>query len=241
MKKLLLATVATIALTAGSGWAAEPSAKDNPGAKAGAEVQGPAAAGKAQTTGAGAEMKSEADTKAGAEVKKSGKGIKAEADKKSDTVAKPGADKKSDMGVKGGAEKKGSASIKNKSETTGANADSDTKAGAKAKAGADMHSKSSATTTGSNASAAVTLTSEQKTKVRTTVIESGKAPKIERSQINFTLNVGTVVPRTVHYIAVPSMLVEIHPAWRGYRYFVVGDEIVIVDPRTLRIVAILAV
>jgi hypothetical protein len=34
--------------------------------------------------------------------------------------------------------------------------------------------------------------------------------------------------------------VEIHPEWRGFMYFVVGDEIIIVD-RNHHIVAILAV
>ena len=53
--------------------------------------------------------------------------------------------------------------------------------------------------------------------------------------------VGTVVPRTVRLVAVPATLIEIHPAWRGYMYFVDGDEIIIVEPGTLRIVAVLDV
>ena len=52
MKKLLMATVATIALTAGGDWAAEPTAQGG-GAKA--EMKGQAA-GKAETTGSGAAM-----------------------------------------------------------------------------------------------------------------------------------------------------------------------------------------
>jgi hypothetical protein len=92
-----------------------------------------------------------------------------------------------------------------------------------------------------HAGGSVSLTNEQKTKIRTTVIETGSAPKIERSQIHFSLNVGTVVPRSVKVVAVPPTLVEIHPEWRGYRYFVVDDEIIIVEPRTLRIVAVVVV
>ena len=80
----------------------------------------------------------------------------------------------------------------------------------------------------------VNLTTEQKTKIRTTVIE--KAPKVSRTDIKFSINIGTVVPRSVRVVAVPPTLVEIHPAWRGYSYFVVGDEIIIVEPRTLKIV-----
>jgi hypothetical protein len=35
--------------------------------------------------------------------------------------------------------------------------------------------------------------------------------------------------------------VEIHPDWRGYMFFVVGDDIVVVEPDSLRIVAVLDV
>jgi hypothetical protein len=33
--------------------------------------------------------------------------------------------------------------------------------------------------------------------------------------------------------------VEIEPSWRGYDYFLVGDQIVIIDPRSMEIVAII--
>jgi hypothetical protein len=81
------------------------------------------------------------------------------------------------------------------------------------------------------------LTTEQKTKIRTTVINRG--PKV--SSVNFSINVGTVVPRSVRIVAVPPTLIEFYPEWRGYMYFVVGDEIIIVEPGTLRIVAVLDV
>ena len=42
----------------------------------------------------------------------------------------------------------------------------------------------------------VNLTTEQKTKIRTTVLQSSSAPKVSRSSINFNISVGTVVPRT---------------------------------------------
>jgi hypothetical protein len=84
----------------------------------------------------------------------------------------------------------------------------------------------------------VSLTSEQRTKIRSTVLTSS-APRV--TNINFSVNVGTVVPRSVRMVAVPAPLIEIHPAWRGYMYFVHADQIVIVEPRTLRIVTILEV
>jgi hypothetical protein len=53
--------------------------------------------------------------------------------------------------------------------------------------------------------------------------------------------VGTTVPSSVRIAPVPTTLVEINPGWRGYEYFVVNEEIILVDPRTHRIVAILVV
>jgi hypothetical protein len=34
-------------------------------------------------------------------------------------------------------------------------------------------------------------------------------------------------------------VVEVYPAWRGFNYILVGDQIVVIDPRTHEIVAIL--
>jgi hypothetical protein len=52
--------------------------------------------------------------------------------------------------------------------------------------------------------------------------------------------VGIAVPPTVHVAEVPEVIVDIHPEWRSYYYFVMGDEIIIVD-RNHRIVAVIAV
>jgi hypothetical protein len=73
------------------------------------------------------------------------------------------------------------------------------------------------------------------------VLQSSSAPKIQRSEVNFNVSVGTVVPRTVRFVAVPDTIVRIQPRWRGYRYFIVDEEIIIVEPRTLKIVAVLNV
>jgi hypothetical protein len=86
----------------------------------------------------------------------------------------------------------------------------------------------------------VTLTNEQRTTIRTTVLQGGNAPRV--NNVNFSLNVGTVVPRDrVKVVAVPATLVEIHPAWRGYMYFIVGERIIIVEPSSYKIVAVLVV
>ena len=87
------------------------------------------------------------------------------------------------------------------------------------------------------AGATTTITTEQRTQVRQTIIKESNAPRV--TNVNFSLNVGTVVPRTVTIVVLPMTVVEIYPAWRGYYYFIVGDRIVIVEPGTLRIVFII--
>lgn len=89
----------------------------------------------------------------------------------------------------------------------------------------------------SGVGSSVTLTAEKRTRIKETIVKSGKAPRV--SNVNFSISVGTTVPRSVTLVAVPSTVIEIYPAWRGYEYFIVGDEIVIVDPNTMQIVAVL--
>ena len=88
------------------------------------------------------------------------------------------------------------------------------------------------------AGGSTTLTTEQRTKIRQTVLTGGKVPRA--SNVNFSVSVGTAVPTSVRVVEVPSVIIDIHPEWRGFWYFVVGDEIIIVD-RGHKIVAILAV
>ncbi|MGP0091761.1 MAG: DUF1236 domain-containing protein [Xanthobacteraceae bacterium] len=92
-------------------------------------------------------------------------------------------------------------------------------------------------TEGKGSGAAANLSTEQRTRIRETVLKESNAPRVARA--NFSVSVGTVVPDTVHYVGLPAPIVEIYPAWRGYDFFLVGDEIVIVDPRDHRIVAVL--
>jgi hypothetical protein len=90
-----------------------------------------------------------------------------------------------------------------------------------------------------NASGA-NLTQEQRTHIRDTVIGARHAPRVGR--VDFNVAVGTVIPRgRIHRVRVPETLVQIEPEWRGFLYFVYEDEVVIVNPRDMRIVAVLAV
>ena len=84
----------------------------------------------------------------------------------------------------------------------------------------------------------VNLSSEQRTKIHSIIVSDRSAPRV--AHVDFDVRPGIVVPRgTVKFVPLPSTIVEIEPSWRGFEYFLVGDQIVVVDPATLRIVAVL--
>jgi hypothetical protein len=59
------------------------------------------------------------------------------------------------------------------------------------------------------------------------------------SDVNFRVSVGTTVSEHVHLAPVPEEIVRIVPQFRGYDYVIVRDEIVIVHPRTRKIVEVI--
>src|SRR5579862_6063116 len=84
------------------------------------------------------------------------------------------------------------------------------------------------------------LSEEQRTHIRQTVINARGAPRV--GHVDFDVRVGTRIGRgRIHLIGVPDTLVQIDPEWEGFLYFVYGDEIVVVDPNDMEIVAILPV
>jgi hypothetical protein len=90
---------------------------------------------------------------------------------------------------------------------------------------------------GSQGSAkSVQLSSEQRTKIHVTLANQ-RAERITNA--NFTIRVGARVPRTVRFYPLPVEIVEIVPEYQGYDYVLVGDEILIIDPETLEIVAVM--
>jgi hypothetical protein len=83
------------------------------------------------------------------------------------------------------------------------------------------------------------ITQDKRTQIHETIIHERNAPRV--SSVNFNVSIGTRVPRGVRFAPLPQNIVEIEQAWRGFEYFMIGDEIVIVDPRSLEIVAIVDV
>ncbi len=215
MKKSLLATVAAAALFAGPAMAQKQEAPAN---KTEAPARAPAAVQNApaeKIAPAGPVAPKPATSGQAAPSGKAGD---------ADIKARSGADTRSGTSA----------------DTKTAPADTKTAPNAQTRSGASADTKTGADvkTSAQPSGGAVALTAEQKAKVRTSVL-TANAPRV--TSVNFSINVGTVVPRTVRVVSVPPTLVEIHPAWRGFLYFVHGDEIIIVEPGTLRIVAVIQV
>jgi hypothetical protein len=94
-------------------------------------------------------------------------------------------------------------------------------------------------TTGQGAAGArgnFNLTPEKRTRIHEVIVNERSAPRVANP--SFNVSVGTRVPRTMRFVALPRTIVEIEPAWRGFEYFMIGDQIIVVDPRSMEIVAI---
>jgi hypothetical protein len=100
----------------------------------------------------------------------------------------------------------------------------------------DRNGAAKSTTTTGQAAAGGKLSTEQRTKI-TTVIKSQNVRPV--TNVNFSISVGTRVPRNVGFHPLPAEIVTVYPDWRGYEFFLVNDQIVVVDPRTLEIVAVI--
>ena len=88
--------------------------------------------------------------------------------------------------------------------------------------------------TSTNASA--NINDQQRTRVTQSISRLNVQPL---NNVNFSVSVGAVIPRDVHLQPLPADVVEVVPQYRGYDFFVVRDEIVIVEPSTYKIVTVL--
>jgi len=91
------------------------------------------------------------------------------------------------------------------------------------------------TTAQGSIAAGAKLSTEQRTKIVSVFHQHRVAP----AKLNISIRVGARVPANVHFYRVPQEVIVIYPEWRGYDYILVGDEILIINPRTHEIVAIL--
>jgi len=110
------------------------------------------------------------------------------------------------------------------------------KADGKSTADSKPPTDAKSTTTTGQAGAGAKLSTEQRTRMTTTIKQQNIKPV---TNINFAISVGTRVPRDVGFHPLPTEIITVYPDWRGYEFFLVRDEIIVVNPRTLEIVAVL--
>jgi hypothetical protein len=105
-----------------------------------------------------------------------------------------------------------------------------------AKSGQSTTTEKDRATTGQGAAAgSATLSTEQRTKITTIVRQN----KVEPAHLNVSIRVGTRVPESVRFYPLPAEVFVVYPEWRGYNYILVGNQILVINPRTHEIVAIL--
>jgi hypothetical protein len=237
-RNTLLTSAAAIALIAGAGLAfaqaPAPDARPSVPTEKSAPVESPKGAVNTKAP--------EAATKSGqADVKVDRKGAKAQS---AQDNSKDGMMSKDGMTPRGGMMSKGTntgANAEPKSQDrsrAGVNADSRTNTDARGPertlertGDAKVGSKDRA-----SASRSESLSGEQRSTIRTVITRHNVQPM---TNVTFALAVGTRVPRTAHFNTMPLELVAINPRWRGFEYVLVGEQILVVNPRTHKIVAIL--
>jgi hypothetical protein len=254
MSKRFLISVAAIALMAGAG-AANAQGMKNEGGGAAMQQTAPSAGG-----GAGAaptqksesaepgkagthDMKSTQSEKSPGAVKnqraednmKGGKDMKAEGREGRDTNMKAEGREGRDNNLKA----EGREGRDNNPKAEGREGrDNNMKAeGREGNKAAETKSTTEKSQTTGQAGAAAKLSTEQRTKI-TSVIRNQRVESV--NNVNFSISVGTRVPREgVRFYPLPAEVVTIYPEWRGYQFILVRDEILVIDPNTYEIVAVL--
>lgn len=100
----------------------------------------------------------------------------------------------------------------------------------------DTKSRRENTGQGSAARSGGSIPAEKRTQITTTIRQTNVRPV---TNVNFNIRVGSAVPRTVTLNPLPAAVIEIYPDWRGYRFILVGNDILVIDPDTYEIVAVL--
>jgi len=227
MTRTLLATTAAVALVAGMSLAAAQGTKEG-GAGAGG------ASGPSQTR-----PQKQGGAEKGSRTGQSGVGEKGE------RTGQKNEEKGERTGQKGGErnERTGQKTEEKNERTGQKNEEKNERAGQRneeknERTGQGAQPGGTSTAGHAGAGKSVNLSSEQKTRIHEVI---GRNSSARVDHVDFSLSVGTRVPRTVHVVVLPDEIVRIVPEYRGFKYIIVRDEIVILDPDTLEIVAILPV
>jgi len=245
MKARLLSTVAaSLLIGIGAASAQSPTQQQAPERAPAAQQSAPAE--KVAPPMKGGERKAPETTGQASPDSKMDKGTSGSMNKSSETsgqAPKAGDQDKTGSGMKSSSEPKASDSKSPSMKSTTDSNKADTTKGAASDTTKTQNNVQGTTSTQSTtgqgaASGQVKLSTEQRAKI-TSVIKSQKVERVEPSKLNIQINVGTKIPSSVRVHRLPAEVVTIYPEWRGYDYILVGDQIIIVEPRTHEIVFII--
>jgi hypothetical protein len=184
----LLAAVAATALVAGAG----AFAQQNPSAPSGSGIQSGSQMEKQENKAPGAaQTQQKPEPRGQAQDMKPGQAQQAP----SGSQLQSGSE-----GTRGG-QKAGEA--KKDMQPGGSKAAQDTKPGDSKAAQDTKPGDSKAAQDSKSDSKSVQINSEQRTKISQTIKQQSNLKRVSRSEVNFTINVGTVVPRTVGLVVLP--------------------------------------
>src|SRR6185312_5581213 len=89
----------------------------------------------------------------------------------------------------------------------------------------------SQTTANAQTQSGKSVTAQQRTTLQQSVVQANNAPRVNANSINFQIRAGIAVPSSVTIASVSTYpaLIDVFPAYRDDSFFVVEDEVVIVD------------
>jgi hypothetical protein len=234
-------SVAALALIAGTGFAnAQGTGMNREGSSGGSTMQQSAPSSGPSSAGSSAgQMSHESTESKSPDATRSPSGMKAtQSEQKSPSGAKN--DRAEDM-----QKSKSMSSDNDRAKDMKAEGREDRGGNMKAEGREDRNGKMNAETKGSEtrsqtttgqAGAGAKLSTEQRTKITTVIRDQHVAPV---NNVNFSISIGGRVPRDVSFHPLPAEVVTVYPEWRGYEFFLVRDQIIVVNPSTLEIVAVL--
>jgi len=234
-KAKLLSTVAVALLLSAGAASAQGTGKDTPERAPAAQQSAPAE--KVAPSIKGGEHKAPQtigqatpDMKSGKAKETTGQSSKSDADQKAQAPTRS-----TDTDSKSGASATGKSEVKDDNARSKTEQNAQNPNGAASKSTQSTTEQNRATTGQGAASGSAKLSTEQRTKISSVI----KEQKVERVNLNVSVSVGTRIPASVRVHPLPPQVIVIYPEWRGFDYILVGDEIVIVNPRTHEIVAVI--
>ena len=249
MRKSLLATIAGAALIAGGGLAAaQQRMEGSPGGASGAQGSSERELGGAGHERQSGEMQGQTQKRSGAieeKERRSGQSgeMQGQTQKRSGAIEEK-EHRSGQSGEMQGQTHKRSGAIEEKERRSGQSGEmqgqTHKRSGAieERRSGHPGAMQGSAQERSGRSVGSATLSSDQRTRLHG-IVTGGDLRRIDHA--DFALSVGTRVPNTVTFYNIPETIVDIVPEYRGFEYIIVRDELVIIDPETLEIVAVLPV